>query len=250
MQSTLSERLKMLRQHAGFSQTRVADLLGIRQASYNAYESGNAQIGPEKLQLLHHHTQVNLHWLLTGEGEMLPSKAPASSIGKSYSLDASNPTGPKEPSFELLPILLDRDESPIIKVVTLEASAGYFTQRDSSAYWDQLPSIALHDPRFRHGTYLCFPVRGDSMEPTLAHGDLVICRFLEHWRLLKPGYVYVTALENDLLVKRLRYDEAASSFTLQSDNKFYPPMQLASLDVRQLWEVEMRITMHLPAPRA
>lgn len=241
-ENSLNERLKLIRSQLGYSQQRLADTLGIKQASYAVYETGQVQPGADKLVQLHEQFGVNLHWLLTGEGQ--PYTHSPVPVKKSITVQGD------EPRIELLPVVVDRDDQPLIKVVTLEASAGYFSHREDSAYWENLPSISLPDPHFRQGTFLGFPVRGDSMEPTLAHGDLVVCRFMEHWRLLKPGYVHVVALENDLLVKRIRFDEGQRTFTLLSDNPFYPPMQLAATDVRQLWEVEIRITLHMPAPRS
>lgn len=61
-------------------------------------------------------------------------------------------------------------------------------------------------------------VKGDSMEPTLKDGELVI---FSRGLIIDDG-IYVFSIQNELYVKRLSIDEQASTLTIISDNRRYP----------------------------
>jgi transcriptional regulator with XRE-family HTH domain len=51
-QLTICKRIRGLREDSGFSQTVVADKLGISQAAYSRLETGEVEIGLSKLMAL------------------------------------------------------------------------------------------------------------------------------------------------------------------------------------------------------
>ena len=63
------KRLKTLREMLDMSQTELADKLGVSQKAISQWERGERDIPTAILLKLHELTGVNLHWLLTGEGE-------------------------------------------------------------------------------------------------------------------------------------------------------------------------------------
>jgi len=63
-------------------------------------------------------------------------------------------------------------------------------------------------------------VEGDSMYPTLAHGDQILVDTGDHLRL-RDG-IYVLRSEDALLVKRLSLNPIARRITIRSDNDAYP----------------------------
>ncbi len=60
------------------SQTEFAAFLGIEQTHISRYENDKAKPGYEFLYLLAEKLNVNIHWLLTGEGEMYITNQPTS----------------------------------------------------------------------------------------------------------------------------------------------------------------------------
>lgn len=63
-------------------------------------------------------------------------------------------------------------------------------------------------------------VEGDSMFPTLAHGDQILVDTGDHLRL-RDG-IYVLRSDDALLVKRLSLNPIARRITIRSDNEAYP----------------------------
>ncbi|MGE5341908.1 MAG: helix-turn-helix domain-containing protein [Candidatus Omnitrophota bacterium] len=68
---SFSGRLKAARKLTGFSQREIASRLSIDFTTYNRFETGDRAPNIEILRKIYQVTGVNLHWLLTGEGDML-----------------------------------------------------------------------------------------------------------------------------------------------------------------------------------
>ena len=67
---SLAHRLRQAREHLGLTQADAAYKTGIPLVSYKKYESSKATPGGDALTTLGR-MEINLHWLLTGEGPML-----------------------------------------------------------------------------------------------------------------------------------------------------------------------------------
>lgn len=63
-------------------------------------------------------------------------------------------------------------------------------------------------------------VEGDSMFPTLAHGDQILIDTADRLRV-RDG-IYVLRVDEALMVKRLSLNPATRRLTIQSDNEAYP----------------------------
>lgn len=62
-------------------------------------------------------------------------------------------------------------------------------------------------------------VEGDSMDPTLAHGDLILIDTSQAWHL-RDG-IYVLRVDDALLVKRISVNPSSKKLTIKSDNPIY-----------------------------
>lgn len=67
--SSLPERLKMLRNAVGLSQQKLANQLGISKTAWQGYELGKNELGSGVIKELVN-LGFNANWILTGEGEM------------------------------------------------------------------------------------------------------------------------------------------------------------------------------------
>lgn len=92
----IGERLKSLRGAFNHSQRALAAAIGTSAGHLSEIESGKKLPGSDLLCSLSRQTGVDLHWLLTGEGEMLREDA----RGGSSQLAAGDTTGCRELELE------------------------------------------------------------------------------------------------------------------------------------------------------
>jgi transcriptional regulator with XRE-family HTH domain len=88
MTDDLSKRIKQLREYLGLSQEAFAEKAGLSYHQVSKYERHKISPSSDILLLLRKKYNVNLHWLLSGEGEMLIN--PAESVLPSGILTADD----------------------------------------------------------------------------------------------------------------------------------------------------------------
>ena len=66
----IEQRLKEIRNSVGLSQKDFGAIMGIAQTSYANYENGRSSIPASLLEALSLKLNLNLNWLITGEGNM------------------------------------------------------------------------------------------------------------------------------------------------------------------------------------
>lgn len=222
----ISERLKQIRDYFNLNQNDFAESLGLKQGSYSDIERGRRKGLSQAIieGIAKSYNQINIDWLLTGEGEMLKKK---------YSIP--NATIIENPSFIM------------VSVVSQYAAAGYLSGYADEEYIETLPKIPFfvdHDPK---GKYMGFEVRGDSMDDdstnSIIEGDTLICREIkpELWcdKLHIRKYFFVIAHKTEgILVKQITsHNPETGDITIHSLNSFYPDQILNLRDVAQLFNV-------------
>ena len=111
-----------------------------------------------------------------------------------------------------------------IPVLDVDASAGYGAIANSE---DCRTSFGFDERWLRKltsakGNSLSIVrVTGDSMEPTLSHGDEVLVDASDNGSRLREG-VYVIRIDDTLVVKRIALQPAGKNVTIASDNEAYP----------------------------
>jgi len=70
----LGNRIRIARELAGLSQEQLAEKVGIRQQSLQAAEVGETAM-PRKIKQIALVLDVNLNWLITGEGDIKSHKS-------------------------------------------------------------------------------------------------------------------------------------------------------------------------------
>lgn len=131
--------------------------------------------------------------------------------------------------------------------IPITAKAGYADQFNNPVFARELKFYSLPMDYYRHGSFRSFEVEGDSMEPVLNNGEIVVCTKLDDQPLwqnnIKTGYVYVVITQNDIVVKRvinLLKDE--KTLQLVSDNTNYPDIIVQQEDIHEIWLVKMKIS--------
>ena len=131
--------------------------------------------------------------------------------------------------------------------IPITAKAGYADQFNNPAFASEIKFYSLPMDYYRHGSFRSFEVEGDSMEPVLNNGEIVVCTKLDDQPLwqnnIKTGYVYVVITQNDIVVKRvinLLKDE--KTLQLVSDNTNYPDIIVQQEDIHEIWLLKMKIS--------
>ncbi|MEZ4912241.1 MAG: S24 family peptidase [Saprospiraceae bacterium] len=145
--------------------------------------------------------------------------------------------------------------SPLEKIlyVPVAAHAGYAEQFQDQQFLTELTYFSLPDYKFQHGTYRCFDIAGDSMEPSLYSGDKVVCSLVDNnnfYSSVRNNLVYVVVTNGGILVKRLiNHVMDKQSIELVSDNSYYAPQFLQITEIKEIWTVEVKISPYLPSPK-
>lgn len=122
-----------------------------------------------------------------------------------------------------------------IKYVPVHAQAGYLQEHTQEHYVDELPSY--NENRHEPGTYQAFEVRGDSMEPEIHAGDMVLCKYLDKalWPSLHRGGLFVFVhREAGIVLKQLK-QQAHNIVTLHSFNPIYQDYKADLKDMEEIW---------------
>ena len=221
---TVGKRFKEFRKTLKKTQQNVADVLGCRQSNVNMYEKDEISPPIKTLKIIRNAFNVNIDWLLFGEGDMF---MPASR-------GFSNPNDIKQKVFTLL-----RNEFSLLET----GEANLDSKSDAFWYFECQGEIACGDPipfeqelsdnlipiskRILHSPHDVdiLRVNGDSMMPDIEHGDLLIIKKEYNWDACRNKIV---AVKNDegLTLKKLVIDERKRSAMLIPSNKNYYPIMV------------------------
>ena len=184
MTNKLSDRIIFARKLKGFKQKELAEILKVSLPTMNHYESGKRAPSSELLSQIAKTLGCDPGWLLTGEGqaeknEVLPNEPIPSSLLNDF-------------------VLLPR--------YNIESSVAGGSVIHSEQIVDHL-AFKLSWVSKEIGTdpnnLLLIHSVGDSMEPTLCSGDLLLVD--RNKARMKGDGIYLINFDNGLIVKRLEW---------------------------------------------
>lgn len=159
---------------------------------------------------------VNIEWLITGEGTML-----------------SHPTTPTPPTTPTKPT--SHPSTSGIPLIPLDAVAGFPAESGGGVRLEDCERYVI--PEFENkGANFLIRVSGDSMVPLYYSGDLLACRKITDIRFFQWGTVYVLETSQGVLVKRVQesIDHADSILCVSENSSVHHPFLLPRDDIRSL----------------
>ena len=189
---TIGERIKSLRESKRITQTELAEKLGTTKQNIYKYENGIiTNIPSDKIELMAKCFEVSPGYIMGWEDE------------DKEQIKGAVPFYPQD----MVPV-------PVIGRV----AAGYtcLAETDIECYELVNPEI-LNDGY----EYAYLKVIGDSMEPLLLEGDMVLVRIQES--VESGDYAVVIVDDEDGLVKQVEIDN--DCVRLISQNPYYPPRE-------------------------
>lgn len=211
---TLAERLNFAMQEAGMSQGQLAKAANMAQPTIWRITSGNAR-GTTKIVDLANALDIRPEWLSDGSGPMRAN------------VDSQQPK--KEDYFAVktwdsdTPIDDDEVEVPFLKDIEFACGDGRIGNEDYNGYKLRFSKSTLRRigaSSDGHGI-LCFPARGDSMEPVIPDGTTVAINIED--KKIVDGKVYAISEDGWKRIKIL-YRTGPETVSIRSYNSLeHPP---------------------------
>lgn len=220
-------RVKELRSHFNMNQAEFAALMKTHGSTISDFESGNRVPSKEFIITLSE-IGVSTDWFLTGTGSMLKPnfRLNDDEIRRQKAENSASPL-PDTPSGSTIetarrkppgvPLVYEGDPGLdggiVIPLLENSASAGYGAELGE----DDAPARYVRVPQFlaKYPHLASLPVKGDSMEPTLHDGDLVVCDG-GGW---DGDGIYVLKTFETAYIKRVQL--TSKGYEVISDNKMY-----------------------------
>jgi len=205
----------------GITDIDLAKVLGTNKDTLAGYRRGKGLLKGEVIERLVAHYQFNPLWLFKGDGEPFPgARAKYPEVcGTESTIKA--PTAPDLPS----------DDFVFIRQVRGKISAGGGLSPDNAV---DLMLAFRKDWIKRKGkpeNMSLIKVQGDSMEPTLFSGDLVL---VDHSKtsIAPQGGIYAISINHEIMIKRVQILFLEGRLRIISDNKQYEPIDAPVDQVR------------------
>ena len=184
----IPERLKEARNRLGLKQGEMAAQSGVSARAYQGYEAGRSVPGGEAIEGFIR-TGINSNWLLSGEGEML--------VADLVSREPKQETSAPSPQSDL----------------TAHFESGQIVDHISFR-----PDWVRTELNSNPENLVLITAIGDSMDPTIRSGDLVLIDRSSN--VIKQDAIYCIAANDNLRVKRIQL-KLDGSFVISSDNAKY-----------------------------
>lgn len=187
----IGERIKEYRRSKNLTMGQLSKIIGISQGSISDLENSKSKPSSDTFESFLRHTDINLRWLITGEGEML--KYSGNYLTKSNLSKTVN-------------FIQVGAGNPVVK----------FNMKETV---DNIPvPKELLDKRV-----IPARVSGDSMYPKLKEGTIVLIDTRE--KEIISGEIYCLNMPDEgLIVKRLF--KVPNKVIVRSDNRKYPEFEL------------------------
>lgn len=193
---SLGKRLKQVLRKLDLTQVAISEKIGTSNVVINRYIKDKTMPDLNFLNKLATHFNININWLITGEGTMFPTRN-VKQFG-------------------------DRDYyyMPIIDSV----SCGSPQEIEAAEPIDHI----LMDTNSLTGdfnNYFAFFASGNSMEPYISNGDVVIVKQDNEW-LHADDRICVVNVEGEVTLKKVKTFLGGQEILLQPFNKDYQPILL------------------------
>jgi len=219
------------------STRQFSKLIDVHPQCISDIVTGKREANADIISKIVEQFNINANYIFTGKGK--PFYSEESEVAQTK-------------SDPVLAVVTNDTGSERIVHVPYAAQAGYVDQFQDPVYMQDLPSFSLPDQRFNTGTYRCFEISGDSMEPTIFSGEKVVCSFVEPnlWLSnIKNNYVYVLITKTGVVIKRVINNLASDAeLLIKSDNSFYDCYNMEAADIKEVWLVTHKISPFMPSP--
>ena len=188
---TIGDRIRKIEELFRLKSKDFAEILRISQSHVSEIESGKAQPSKSLIRAISFAFGISEKWLVTGEGPIFEGVPLGMfALVPRYSIKVSGGVGHE--------------------VIETKIEEIYAFRKD----WLK--------KKGNPNQMVLVKASGDSMEPTICDGDLVLVD--RERTTIRNERIYVIRIENQYIVKRLR--TTGNKIEVLSDNRLYPPFEL------------------------
>lgn len=179
----IGNRLKKLRKSHKLSQIYVAEKLFISQAGYSLIEKGKNSVSPEHLIRLSQLYNKPANYFLTGNEKVVYMNL----------------------------------ENGFLPLINAKAHAGFLKNAHEEKVLEDFEFYKI--PGFNPTKdSLLIEIEGNSMQPTVIAGDVLICQPQKNLEHVLDGSIVILVTEGELLTTRLFKHEDNNYFRMKGDN--------------------------------
>jgi len=224
MAETLTpEEIKAVRISLELTQEAFGILLGAKLRTVQSWESGDRNMKEATVMLLNQ--KLEAHKL---------AQSTLREPGALYNIEVSHLDGL-------------RSSVMYVPLINQYAYGGYLNGFAETEYMESLPKIPFILDKDYKGEYLCFEVKGESMEceseESIPEGSILLCRNVrqEYWRsklhINKWDFVIVHNTDGILVKRIIKHDVENHTITIHSLNDFYEDREINLRDVKQIFNI-------------
>lgn len=225
MKSTVKERLELFLKLKKISKTEFGKRIGVSASYVTGIRKSLAQ---EKISsIAREWPDLNIEWLLTGEGEMLKSqstKSPTTNTEQNNNNVLSDRQGnyTAHPKTEDVEIIESEEGAVITEPVIVPPSIMQRPDTDAKEWVESREAQANADRLQIAGilkaTDMVWKVEGEAMQPTLFQGEYVLIKEMDDEARIIDGHVYaIDTKYHGNLIRRV-YDDG-DTYRLEPINK-------------------------------
>jgi len=196
-------RMKDVLKKLDLTQVGLAEKLDISNVVINRYIKGKTNPNYDFLNKLATTFNINITWLITGEGPMFPTRNTEIIGSREY--------------FHM----------PILDNV----SCGSPQEIESAEPLDHI----MMDTSSLSGdfnSYFAFYASGDSMEPYISNGDVIIIKQCNNW-VAADERICAVRVDGEVTLKKIKSFTEGKEILLQPFNKDYEPILLDKYSLRE-----------------
>ena len=215
MEETIKERLTAYLRYKGINKSEFGRIIGVS----NAYISSiRKSIQPDKAEkIASSFPDLNIAWLMTGEGEMVKSNT-----GQDFD---------DKPQEEV--------HGTVVPLLPILAHGGKLTDFECSISRYECEKVVSPID----GVDLAITISGDSMAPEYPSGSSVLIKKVNEKAFIEWGKVYVLDTCNGTIIKQLMPHDNPSYVRCVSLNSAYPPFDLSLSYVHAIYRVLLCMAM-------
>jgi len=215
----IGTRIKQVRNALHLKQVEMAKALTMNPSAISQMESGRTKPSLETLEEIARLYSVDLHWMITGEGQMF--NTPRDSIMRSGGWDKFQ----QLMNDRLEEIVQARLEILDAESLDIPVSGEIAAGEPMENYGETMDVVTVRKSWIngQSGDFVALRVNGRSMEPDIRNKDVVLIRQSSEWRQLN-GKICAVRIDGAITLKKLMLDDAREMIVLIPLNEDFQPI--------------------------